>query len=96
MTDKEKAVAKRLIEALLARGLAISVYCDGELDLEQSTDLDKIFEYATACYHIEITAPELWFLLVYGNADDGSELISDFTGSALAEEIVREVERDPT
>jgi hypothetical protein len=35
-----------------------------------------------------------WFHLIYGNAEDGEELISDHSGHALSYDIYKEVHPD--
>jgi hypothetical protein len=92
MTDKEKAVARRLINALLDEPCLISVACDGEVDVEESTNRAEIFEYATACYSIEIIGHGVgWFSLIYGNAPDGSELISNHSDNEICNRIYKAV-----
>lgn len=94
MTDQEKAIARKLIQKLLDAGHKINVYCEDVLDVENSTDMDKIFDYATACYYVTISTVAGSFTLVYGNDPDGSELIADHSFNPFCNQIAQEIADD--
>lgn len=97
VTIGQQRAAKQLVELILARGHRISVH-DGEgWALKRSDDQDKILDAMgnTDSDTLRITrvghvTGEGNIFLVWGNADDGSDLISDYTVNPEVEAIVKE------
>lgn len=94
-TKGEARVARRLVRAMLARELSVSVN-DGEewtvtrsrsyrtiVDALCTTGEDAIRAYAPTGDSMGT------FWLIYGNAEDGSELISDHTDNAICDQMAR-------
>ena len=91
-TVGEALVALKLIRTLVKRGYAVSIWNGGEeAEIENSTDVNALLSEMAATGEEEITANNIWFSLVYGNADDGSELISDYYANRECEAIVQEI-----
>lgn len=91
-TIGESLVALKLIRTLVKRGYAVSVWNGGEeAEIEDSTDVNEILSEMAATGEEEITANNIWFSLVYGNAEDGSELISDYYANRECESIIEEI-----
>lgn len=89
-TTGEARVAKNLVETLLDRGYPITIEWLGEDDFAvvESRDRDEILKQMAATgmeYVTAVGGP--YFFLVYGNAEDGSELISDYADTPEANEI---------
>jgi hypothetical protein len=96
-TAGERKVARRLIKAALAAGYTISVDDGMETTVKRSSNLKTITdalcttgEDTLQLYAADPSKTVGWhgagrFYLVWGNADDGSELISDFTANDLCE-----------
>ena len=77
-TDGERRVATRLVEELVSRGHSLTLWNGGdEPEIEDSTDAAQILAEMAATEYDELGADGVWFLLVYGNEPDGSELIAD-------------------
>jgi hypothetical protein len=82
-TKGEAAVARNLVKIALDAGYTISVFDGGEWTVKHSSAPKTIIDaLATAdedFLRIRNKAGEScgWFSLIWGNADDGSELISD-------------------
>ncbi len=98
MNIGNELATKKLIEAILKRGYKITVQNEEEVVLRKSTDSEKIFS------RLDTTSEDylvVWdakqkkyvgtFVLIYCNAEDGSEVISDFTFNPICEEIWREL-----
>jgi hypothetical protein len=96
-TDGERWYARKLVRNLLSRGLSVSVN-DGEewtvvrsrkegevLEALATTDMDELIASDDAGTRLG------WFQLIWGNDEDGSELIADHTSNALCETIWHEV-----
>ena len=92
-TKGEARVARRLVRAMLARELSVSVN-DGEewtvrksrkyrtiVDALCTTGEDAIRAYAPTGDSMGT------FWLIYGNAEDGSELISDHTDNEFCDRL---------
>ena len=83
LTAGEAKIARKLVDAILARGLTISVYDGGETTLARSKDKRAILAAMGTTGSDTLTARNesdervAWFLLIYGNADDGSEIVAD-------------------
>jgi len=95
-TKGEAVVAKRLVRIALDRGFVISVHDGEEWTVEQSRDRNEILpalattgEDIIRLYKDGERAG--FFLLVYGNAEDGSELIADHADNAACLSIWSEV-----
>lgn len=97
ITLGQQRAAKQLVELILARGHRISVH-DGEAwAIKRSDDQDKILDAMgnTDSDTLRITrvghcTGEGNIFLVWGNATDGSDLISDYTVAPEVEAIVKE------
>lgn len=77
-THGEALIARKLVTELVNRGHAISVWNGGEeAEIENSTDIEAILAELAATGEDELVAEGIWFYLVFGNASDGSELLSD-------------------
>ena len=98
-TAGERKVVRRLIKAALAAGYAISVDDGEEITVSRASKLKTITdalattgEDTLQLYAADPSKTVGWhgagrFYLVWGNADDGSELISDFTANDLCENL---------
>jgi hypothetical protein len=98
-TQGERAVARRLIKAALAAGYTISVDDGEEITVKRSSKLKAITdalattgEDTLQLYAADPSKTVGWhgagrFYLVWGNAEDGSELISDHTANNLCEDL---------
>lgn len=91
--EQQKAVAHKLVDAVLAKGHRAR----WDFEDEFTTDAEALKRDADACeiqtLYVEKTAS---FCIVYGNAEDGSELIADFTDNEFANAIYKEVYPDGT
>ena len=86
-TKGEAVVAKRLIRIILERGYMVSINDGEEWTVELSTDRKEILPaHATTGEDIIRLYKDGeragFFLLIYGNAEDGSELIADHADNA--------------
>jgi hypothetical protein len=96
----EAKAARALVRAILAQGYAVSVHDGEETTVKRSTSERKIFDAMCTTGEDSIIAhrPDLnnasgWhragtFFLVYGNAEDGSELIADHTDNDYCNALV--------
>lgn len=103
-TKGEGAVARRLVKAALAAGYAISVNDGEEWTVKRSTKAKQILDAlaSTGEDTLRLTAADPsqtvgWhnagtFWLLYGNAEDGSELIADHTDNEICNDLVALVE----
>ena len=93
LTAGEAKIARKLVSAILARGLTVSVYDGGETTLARSKDKSAILAAMGTTGSDTLTARNesgervASFLLIYGNAEDGSELIADYSDNDIAEGI---------
>ena len=97
-TPGEAKIARRLVDTALKAGYALSV-CDGEeWTVKRSTDRAVILAALGTTDQDKINLRDEHgqahgtFLLVYGNARDGSELIADHTDNGACNDIVAVVE----
>ena len=96
-TVGEAEAARQLVEAVLERGYALSVSDGEEWTVERSRTESEILDaLATTDGDVlrlwtEDGATHGWFYLVYGNAEDGSELIADYTDNEVCNAIWEEV-----
>lgn len=98
-TAGERKVARRLIKAALAAGYALSVDDGEEITVSRASKLKTIEdalcttgEDTLQLYAADPSKTVGWhgagrFYLVWGNADDGSELIADHTDNALCNRL---------
>jgi hypothetical protein len=91
-TKGEAVVAKRLIRIILERGYMVSINDGEEWTVELSTDRKEILpalattgEDILRLYKDGERAGSIW--LVYGNAEDGSELIADHSDNEACHSI---------
>lgn len=82
-THGEALAATKLVNELVKRGHAVSVWNGGEeAEIEDSTDAQAILAELAASGEDELVADGVWFYLIFGNESDGSELISDYYDNA--------------
>lgn len=100
-TAGERHYARKLVRNLLSRGHYLSV-CDGEdWTVVRSRKEDEILGALCTTGTDEIIASDPagtrlgWFWLVWGNAPEGDELISDFSANTLCETVWSEVTGEP-
>lgn len=98
-TAGERKVARRLIKAALAAGYALSVDDGEEITVSRASKLKTIEdalcttgEDTLQLYAADPSKTVGWhgagrFYLVWGNADDGSELIADYTDNGVCNEL---------
>lgn len=106
-TAGEAQVARMLVNAALRDGYALSVSDGEEWTVERSRNEAQILDaLATTGGDVvrlwtqDGATPDGsnagmrtlgWFYLVYGNAEDGSELIADYTDNPVCNELWEEV-----
>jgi hypothetical protein len=94
-TKGEATVARRLVKALLAREMFVSVNDGEEWTVKKSRAYGEIVNAlcSTGEDYLRAYAPTGdclgGFYLVWGNADDGSELISDHTANDFCDRLSR-------
>lgn len=98
-TAGERNVARRLIRAALNAGYTVSVHDGEEWTVRRSTNAKAIKDALcttdedTLRLHAADPSKTIgWhdagsFHLIWGNADDGSELIADYTDNGICEEL---------
>jgi hypothetical protein len=90
LTAGEAKIARRLVDAILARGLTVGVYDGGETTLARSKDRRAILAAMGTTGSDTLTARNeggervASFMLVYGNAEDGSEIVADHSAGDTA------------
>lgn len=93
LTTGESRMVRKLIDSILASGLSVSVYDGEETTLCRSRDKPAILAAMATTESDTLTlwhddgSRAGWFLLVYGNDSDGSEIIADHSVSDLMESI---------
>jgi len=93
LTAGEARIVRKLVKAILARGLTVSVYDGEETTLARSKDRTVILTAVGTTGSDTLTARNdsgarvASFMLVYGNAEDGSELIADHSAGDIALDI---------
>ena len=93
LTAGEARVARKLVDSLLARGWIVSVFDGEDTVLFNSRRRELILAAMgstgsdTISIRTENTGRVAWFMLVYGNAEDGSELIADYSDNDITEGI---------
>lgn len=95
-TKGEVTVVKRLVRIVLERGYIVSINDGEEWTVNLSTDRKEILsalgttgEDTIRLYKDGEWAGSIW--LVYGNAEDGSELIADHSDNEACHSICAEV-----
>ena len=101
-TAGERAVARKLLTEIKRRGFTFDVNDDsqghGDTVILNGTNISKAMRNMATTGGDLITVGNAegracgWFSLVYGNADDGEELISDYCANELCESIYSAVE----
>jgi hypothetical protein len=98
-TSGERNVVRRLVRAALNAGYTISVNDGEEWTVKRSTNAKTIKDALattgedTLRLHAADPSKTIgWhnagsFSLIWGNADDGSELIADYTDNGICEEL---------
>lgn len=97
-TPGERRVATKLVEAIIRRGYVISVFDNEEWTVRQSGHIPTILsalcttEMDTLSFR-QVGADCIRGMidLVWGNAEDGEELIADYSDNSITNEIYREV-----
>ena len=93
LTAGEARIVRKLVGLILARGLTVSVYDGEETTLARSKDKRAILAAIGTTGSDTLTARNdsgarvASFMLVYGNAEDGSELIADHSAGDIALDI---------
>ena len=104
MTNGEKRIARKLLSAIFNRGLDVDIHddptiCNATLAVERAKALGE----TATLRAMNSTGDDVvvvrdgygvlmgWFRLIYGNDEDGAELIQDYSGNALCEGIFNEV-----
>lgn len=97
-TEGERRVAVRLVRAALDAGYTISVNDGEEWTVKRSTKAKAVLEALATTGEDVIRIRDAdgvacgSFYLVWGNADDGSELISDHSDNDACNDLVALVE----
>lgn len=93
LTTGEARIARKLVGEMLARGLTVSVYDGEETTLARSKDRRAILAAMGTTGSDTLTARNesgervASFMLIYGNADDGSEIVADHSAGDIALDI---------
>lgn len=103
MTKGERRVARKLLTAIFNRGLDADIHddptiCNATLAVERAKALGE----TATLRSMNSTGEDVvvvrdsygvllgWFRLIYGNDEDGAELIQDYSGTPLCESIFNE------
>lgn len=97
-SEGEAKVARALVAEILSRNLKVAVY-DGEawatkITNDEQTILEALCSTGEDMIYVfegEEKIKKVVFWLVYGNADDGSELLADWTENELANSILKSI-----
>ena len=101
-TTGEARAARKLVKAALARELSVSVNDGEETTVRRSRKYSEIVDAlcTTGEDYLSMYAPTGdrvgVFQLIYGNDDDGSELIADHTDNHICESLYRDAYRVKT
>ena len=93
----EQTYARKLVRNLLSRGLNVSVFDGEEMTVKRSRKESEILEAlaTTEADQLIVRNDDWekvgWFLLVWGNEEDGSCLIADHSDNQLCDTVWREV-----
>ena len=90
-TAGEKQVVVELVRLLLEAGYALTVFDGEEYTVDQSTSSSEVLDaLATtgedviiADKEVDVAYNRMSFELLYGNAEDGSEVVADYSASDL-------------
>ncbi len=91
----EGKIAAALIDALLARGLQLSVHDSEEFTVTKSTDKGEVIralfttDMDSIHGHTADGKAACWWSMIYGNS--GWDVISDFSANDLSEEVWNEL-----
>ena len=97
-TPGEGKIVRKLIKKLIGEGGLVSVYDGGETTVVRSGSVREVIKAlaTTGEDHLNVYGADGkwlgWFLLVYGNADDGEEVIANYTANEFCEKIYGEVQ----
>ena len=107
MTNGEKRIARKLLTAIFDRGLCVDIHddptiCNATLAVDRATakqltaTLRKMNSTGDDVVVVREESGMLlgWFRLIYGNDEDGAELIQDHSANTLCESIYEEVHPD--
>ncbi len=92
-TQGERTVVRRLVRAALAAGYSISVHDGEEWAVSRATRAYDVLDALATTGEDTLQLYDAdqhsagWLYLVWGNADDGSELIADHTDNALCNRL---------
>lgn len=92
-TAGEAKFARKLVRTLLDRDYVVSVNDGGEWVVSRSDSFKEITDALCSTGEDSLVAYTKggervgWFWLVYGNADNGEELIADYTANDVCEDI---------
>lgn len=102
-TTGEARIARKLVKLALAQGWSISVNDGYETTVSRETREIAILDALATTgediltLHLPISGKRAGsFILIYGNAEDGSELIADHTDNENCERLYREVYGEQT
>lgn len=84
-TAGEKQVVTELVRLLIEAGKEVTVFDGEEYTLRQSTDRDAILAALATTEEDQLLTDTMSFELLYGNAEDGSEVITDYAADDLTE-----------
>ena len=95
-TAGEARVARKLVKLALKNLYKVSVNDGEETTVRRSTNEKEIIDalattdHDTVIIHEPLTGQRIGsFLLIYGNAEDGSELIADYTDNKDCDALFR-------
>jgi hypothetical protein len=97
-TIGEARIARKLVKAALDADYSLSVYDGEEWTVKRAWRMKTVLEALattgedTLCICDEEGTPYGSFYLVWGNAEDGSELIADHTDNVACNDLVALVE----
>ena len=102
MTNGEKRIARKLLSAILRRNLDVDIHddptiCNATLAAEKVRSVDRALRVMNSTGDDVLVVRDSygvllgWFRLIYGNDEDGAELIQDYSGTPLCESIFNEV-----
>lgn len=84
-TAGEKKVVTELVRLLLEAGHELTVFDGEEYTLRHSTNRDAILAALATTEEDQLFTDAMSFELLYGNAEDGSEVITDYAADDLTE-----------
>jgi hypothetical protein len=104
MTNGERRIARKLLIAIFDRGFCVDIHDDPTIcNATLAVDRAKAKQMTATLRKMNSTGDDVvvvrddygvlmgWFRLIYGNDEDGAELIQDYSGNALCEGIFNEV-----